>query len=90
MSAREDNKVLPDELKKFCIYRDRYDIKINKELIDELNEIVSSISHGIDPNDITMKNIIRDNLNKINISNFNSVIETLKAINYTSNEKRTS
>jgi len=48
-----------------------------------MDDITKSHSHGVNPNDITLMNMIRDNLNKVNHSNYDIILRELKALNYT-------
>jgi len=53
------------------------------ELIKPMDDITKSHSHGINPNDITLKSMIRENLNKLVQGNYQTILEELKSLNYT-------
>lgn len=83
-SCMDDNILLPRELEKYCTHK----FKKNRIILDDLkismDEITKSYFKGIDPNDISFKNIIRENLNKINNNNYLNILEELKSLNYSS------
>ena len=83
-ACRDANCLMPEELEQYCnnLYKSSMTMLI--DLIKPMDDITKSHSHGINPNDITLKNVIRENLNKINHSNYKIILEELKGLNYTS------
>lgn len=81
--CRESNILLPQELEKYCSHKYKTVKLILNDLIKPMDDITKSHSHGINPNDITLKNLIRDNLNKVNNNNYENILAELKTLNYT-------
>ena len=81
--CQEANCLMTAELEKYCNNTYKSQMTMLKELIKPMDDITKSHSHGINPNDITLKNLIRDYLNKINPSNYKLILEDLKTLNYT-------
>jgi hypothetical protein len=75
---------LPNELEEYCSHKYRKDRMILDDLKRSMDEITQSYFQGINPNDISFKNVIRDNLNKINNNNYSVILEELKSLNYSS------
>lgn len=84
-SCMEDNILLSEELKKYCSHTFNKNRSILEDLKQSMTQITESYFHGNNPNDIAFKNIIRENLNKINNKNYNNILTVLKTLNY-SNE----
>lgn len=82
-ACRDENCLMPRELEEYCNNRYKSPMLILAELVKPMDDITKSHSHGINPNDISLKNTIRDNLNKINHSNYKIILEELKSLNYT-------
>ena len=83
--CKNDNVVMDERFKKYCNslkYKDND--ALMEELFKPMEEIIKSHFEGINPNDISLMNIIRDNMNKIKESNFDTIIEVLKTLYYTS------
>lgn len=82
-ACRDENCLMPRELEEYCNNRYKSPMLILAELVKPMDDITKSHSHGINPNDISLKNTIRDNLNKVNHSNYKVILEELKSLNYT-------
>lgn len=74
---------MPRELEVYCSHKFKSSKSILSDLVKPMDDITKSHSHGINPNDITLKNTIRDCLNKVNHNNYDSVLEDLRSQNYT-------
>jgi hypothetical protein len=84
-ACRDANTILSKELEEYCYHKHKNPKSmIESELMKEVNEITNSLSQGINPNDITLKSMIRDNLNKISHSNYKDILAVLKSLNYSS------
>src|SRR5579872_3557067 len=84
-ACREPNCVMPQELVEYCNNLGRGQISILTDLIKPMDDVTKSHSHGINPNDMILRNIIRENLNKLNNKNYIDVLKDIKSLNY-SNE----
>lgn len=82
-ACRESNCLMTKELEEYCANKYKGIKTILSDLIKPMDDITKSHSHGINPNDITLKNMIRDYCNKVNHNNYDSVFEDLKSLNYT-------
>ncbi len=82
--CQEENILLIRELEEYCINNYKNHKSILMELMKPMDDVTKSHSHGINPNDISLKNMIRDSLNKINNNNYKNVLDDLKSLNYTS------
>jgi hypothetical protein len=87
IDCKDDNAVINKSYERFCVDKKHHtnSILLN-QLIGPMSEIVNSHLKGINPNDITLMNVIRDNMNKINSTNFDSILESLKTLYYTSED----
>jgi hypothetical protein len=83
-ACREDNCVVPKELSKYCVNMRKSQLALLSDLQRSMDDITRSHSQGINPNDISLKNMIRDALNKINNNNYEAVLDDLKSLSYTS------
>lgn len=83
-SCREANAVMTKELIDYCTHLDKTQMSILSDLIKPMDDVTKSHSHGINPNDISLRNIIRENLNKLNNKNYQDVLKDIKGLNYTS------
>lgn len=81
--CQEENTVLPKELEQYCYNIFKNNKSILHELKKSMDDITTSHSNGINPNDIALRNRIRDNLNKINSSNYDTILDLLISLNYT-------
>lgn len=83
-ACRDANSVMPKELEEYCAHTEKSQMSILSDLVKPMDVVTKSHSHGINPNDITLKNIIRENLNKLNNKNYDTVLNDIMALNYTS------
>jgi len=81
-ACREANNVMPTELKEYCNHLGKGQISILPDLVKPMDDVTKSHSHGINPNDIILRNVIRENLNKLNNRNYQDVLKDIKALNY--------
>lgn len=81
--CQDENCVMMKDLEYLCSNKYKYPKLILNELMNTMDEITKLNSKGIDPNDIALKNTIRDCLFKINNNNYASILEDLKTLNYT-------
>jgi len=82
--CQNDNCVIIKDLEKYCEHTFKTPNIILTELMKQMDDITKSHSNGINPNDIILKSMVRDSLNKIVHSNYRSILEDLKSLNYTS------
>jgi hypothetical protein len=84
MSYQEINNVLPKSLLVYCTKN--YDHKLPQinNFADQLNEIITIITKGDDPNDLIFKNKIKFYTNTIGQNNYDEYLQQLKKINYNS------
>lgn len=82
-ACRDENCLMPRELEEYCNNRYKSQMIILAELVKPMDDVTKSHSHGVNPNDISLKNTIRDNLNKVSHSNYKIILEELKSLNYT-------
>lgn len=83
-ACREENFVMPRELEQYCNHINKMHKSALKELSKPMNDITKSHSYGINPDDVTLKSSIRENLNKINNSNYSTILMELEKLVYTS------
>lgn len=83
LACMDANAVMPKELEKYCNHNKKVHISALKELSKPMDDITKSHSYGINPDDITLKSSIRDNLNKINNNNFSAIMTELEKLIYT-------
>jgi hypothetical protein len=82
-ACKDANCLMPQELESYCNDRRKNHMPILNDLIKPMDDITKSHSHGVNPNDVTLMNMIRDNLNKVNHSNYDIILRELKSLNYT-------
>jgi len=83
-ACRQVNNVFPKELKDYCVHGYRTTKSPHEQiLVKIMTDITNSLTIGVNPNDTTMMNVIRGELNKINNINYNDVLHVLKGLNYT-------
>ena len=82
-SFKKANEYLPDNLENYCLSNNNSKLSIRKEFYTELSEITESAFNKIDPNDILIKNTIREYLNIISNTNYSLTLEKLKTIKFT-------
>lgn len=80
--CNEQNMVLIKELDKYCVNNDKVDYDFLNKLRNVMEEITDSYSNGINPNDVILRNKIRNNLNKINSTNYDDILDSLMSLNY--------
>jgi len=85
MQYKQNNMMLPSNLKSFCndiggvvIFRD--------SIIKEAGKIIESFLTGKNPNDILFKNSIIELMNKITQKNVQQILESLKTLSYNKTE----
>lgn len=83
LSCKESNIVMPKELQQYCSHKKKYDISLLEDLTPIMEQISKSYNSGIDPNDVILRNSIRENLNKLNSKNYDKVLQDIKTLNYT-------
>ena len=83
MGYKNQNDILPVELEQYCLTNNTNVLTIREEFETDIENIVTSILNGIDPNDILLKTTIRDILNKISFNNYEESLIRLKKIKYT-------
>lgn len=81
-ACREANCIISKELMEYCSHLEKSQLSILTDLIKPMDDVTKSHSHGINPNDITLKNVIRENLNKLNNKNSALICSELKSLNY--------
>lgn len=85
MKYKEDNFMLPANLKSFCndiggaVY-------FREGMIKEVGNIIDSFMNGRNPNDILFKNSIIEALNNITQRNYQTVITNLKSLSFSKAE----
>jgi hypothetical protein len=80
------NNYLPQSLVSLC-YQDIASYFPDVSSFDEqLNEIISSITKGDNPNNIVFRNFVKFYVNKINQTTYLEYLEKLKALDYSSRE----
>ena len=82
MKYKDRNMMLPPNLKPIC--NDMGGVLILRDVIlKEVKVVIDNFNSGKNPNDIIFKNIIIENLNKINQKNYNMILESLRNLTYT-------
>lgn len=82
-ACKEDNCLLVKDLEMYCSNKYKNIKTIIDELIKPMDDVTKSRLRGINPNDIALKNTIRDYLNKLNQNNYDKILKDLKNLNYT-------
>ena len=83
LSCKEPNAVMPEELQQYCTNMKKYKMELLDELSPIMEQIMKSYNNGIDPNDVLIRNSIRENLNKLNSKNYDKILQEIKTLNYT-------
>ena len=85
MEYKESNMMLPFNLKPIC---NEYGgtLIIRDLLLKEVGTVIDNFNSGKNPNDIIFKNLVIENLNKINQKNYSSIIEAIKNLSYTKHD----
>ncbi len=82
MKYKDINNVVTKELYKTSIVKP---MSINVDIYDEiLNDIITNIKHGNDPNEIILKNNLKHLINIVNQSNYEETLEKIKKIDFSS------
>ena len=81
-ACREHNNVMPNELKEYCNHFSKGQMSILTDLVKPMDDVTKAHSHGTNPNDIILRNVIRENLNKLNHRNYPDVLKDIKGLNY--------
>lgn len=82
---KDRNMMLPPNLKPIC--NDMGGILILRDVVlKEIKLVIDNFNSGKNPNDITFKNSIIENLNKLNQKNYNQILESLRNLSYTKYE----
>lgn len=85
MKYKDRNMMLPPNLKPIC--NDMGGILILRDVIlKEIKVVIDNFNSGKNPNDIIFKNVIIENLNKINQNNYNLILDALRNLSYTKYE----
>jgi hypothetical protein len=81
MEFKDKNMMLPFNLKPIC---NEYGgtLIIRDILLKEVASVIDNFNSGKNPNDIIFKNLVIENLNKINQKNYATIIESLKNLSY--------
>jgi hypothetical protein len=83
---QELNNYMPDELLKYCVLEQDTKIPSLNTFKNELNDIITSITKGDDPNDITLKNKIKFFANTIGLINYHDYLQQIIKLNYKKKE----
>lgn len=85
MDYKECNTMLPLNLKSLC--NDLGGTLIMRDIIlKEVGQVIDSFVNGKNPNDIVFKNTIIENLNKINQTNYNIILESFRKLSFSKYE----
>lgn len=84
----EINKVMPKHLEPYCCSEIYYSPTIPDigPFEDKMNEIISSIIQGQNPNDIIFRNLVKLYLKKICHDNFSEYLQRFKSLDYSSSD----
>jgi hypothetical protein len=85
-SCQTDNVYLIPELEKYYVSTGKKEMNVLKDLMYSMVQVYKSCNNGSNSGDTNMKNIIRENLNKINNKNYQDVLNILQGLNYSSGE----
>jgi hypothetical protein len=83
MSYRDVNGILPQYLEKYCGTVSFARPSVNVYSV-QLNEIITAITQGQDPNDINIKNLIKYHIGLLDYKNYTAQLERLKQLQITS------
>merc|ERR1712216_142276 len=76
------NNVLPQELEKWCLSKNNNHTDIKPVFEKSMSDIINSLSKGINPNDLMLKNNIRSILNKMCKDNFKKLLKELMSLDF--------
>jgi len=80
------NNKLPQHLVAYCVQEANNNIPDISSFDEQLNEIVSSITKGDNPNNIVFKNYVKYFVNMINQTNYADYLQKLKQLDFTLKE----
>jgi hypothetical protein len=83
-ACQEANCLMIRELEKYCLHRTKIPKHVLADLAKPMDDVTRSYIQGANPNDMTLKNQIRDNLNKVNNANYQTIVDALKQLAYVS------
>lgn len=84
MKYQEVNNVLSRHLVQYCV-QERVNTMPNIETYGEqLNEIITSITKGDNPNDVMFRTMVKFYINTINHNNYKDYLDKLRALDYSS------
>ena len=89
MKYQEINNKLPQYLVPYCGAGATNDYPLISSFDDQLNEIISSITKGDNPNMIIFRNYVKFYVNKIHQANYQEYQTKLKALDYSTKENIT-
>lgn len=83
-ACMEPNSVISKDLEPFCndLIRNNNKMTLLSELSKPMADITKLHTQGINPNDIILRNNIRENLNKLNNKNYTDVLKDITSLNY--------
>ena len=79
---KDDNNILEESLQTHCLNNNVINLSIRHDFVIEMQDIISNIMKGINPNEMAFKNTLRELLNKINKNNYTELIDQLKNMEY--------
>jgi len=85
MRYQDINNLMHSNLVSFCSDYSG-DVVLRLSLLKQSDSIINNFLSGKNPNDIIFKNTVIEYLNKVNIKTFDTCIEMLKKLNYTSKD----
>jgi hypothetical protein len=81
MSYRTQTLEIPNNLKEYCINNNNL-INIRSIFLTDLRNINTAVIDGCNPNEIIIKNVVREKLNKIDIKNYSKITDELETIEF--------
>ena len=78
------NNVMMPELKQYVYTTEDIPTVLSDDCISVLKDITSLLCSGTNPNDINFRNIVKMNINKLNQSNYDDILEKIKSMSYSS------
>ena len=83
---QEINNTLPQHLVPYCIEETTGSGPDISLFDDQLNEIISSITRGDNPNIIVFRNLVKFYVNKLHQANYQEYLQKLKSLDFSSKE----
>lgn len=80
------NNKLPQHLVAYCVQEANNNVPDISSFDEQLNEIISSITKGDNPNNIVFKNYVKYFVNMINQTNYAEYLQKLKQLDFTLKE----